>query len=521
MNCVPLIKYLLTHGASIYPLNVDLPMEEDYVALCNPSVAIDNDGTTYVVVRNVNYMLWNTENDSRLNSNWGPLIYVNKGDDRKMKTQNYIGRMEDTGFVYSKIDTTMLDKPPLWEFVGLEDARLLFWNDKMYVTGVRRDVDDIGTGRMELCEIVDNKEVSRVRIQSPDGSYCEKNWMPVVDMPYHYVRWANPTQVVKVDPKTGSIDVVFTKDVDARFVYNDLQMRGSSQVVRVGDYRIAVVHSCGLWINSKQQKCTTRYVHQVVVWDLEWNIVRITEPFSFNDFGIEFMVGLAYKDGYFYIPFALQDNMAFLCVAKEDDFLNFVNGDRKYGSFVLDGVHPMLSFFNNPFDCNILRDMGEYYDRLGQYAGSCVCYLRAINFNTYSDLLYSNFIDCGRVMKKLPDASLHEHTLYSRAIECDNSLSDAYSYLGEFFLYERNEPYIGRMFLSLALQKDNFMDMNRRDLNELLMIESMYHTEDYWIAEDLLREFAKKQHEPDVVARANYFIDMIQEQKKLNEVRVL
>ena len=45
------------------------------------------------------------------------------------------------------------------------------------------------------------KEVSRFRIPAPapDTSYCEKNWMPIVDKPFHYVKWSNPTEVVRVD----------------------------------------------------------------------------------------------------------------------------------------------------------------------------------------------------------------------------------------------------------------------------------------------------------------------------------
>lgn len=33
---------------------------------------------------------------------------------------------------YSTVDTTKLDVPPLWEFVGLEDCRLVFWDNKLF-----------------------------------------------------------------------------------------------------------------------------------------------------------------------------------------------------------------------------------------------------------------------------------------------------------------------------------------------------------------------------------------------------
>ena len=103
------------------------------------------------------------------------------------------------------VDTSKLDSDPQWEFVGLEDARLFRWDNKLYLCGVRRDTTTNGEGRMELSEIrakttfVD--EMSRTRIPAPGNkdSYCEKNWMPIIDKPYHFVKWSNPTEVVHYD----------------------------------------------------------------------------------------------------------------------------------------------------------------------------------------------------------------------------------------------------------------------------------------------------------------------------------
>ena len=70
---------------------------------------------------------------------------------------------------------------------------------------------------MELCK-VDWKsnsitEVTRDRIEPPgDHTYLEKNWMPILDMPYHFVRWANPLEIVKVHPESLSSEIVISKD---------------------------------------------------------------------------------------------------------------------------------------------------------------------------------------------------------------------------------------------------------------------------------------------------------------------
>ena len=96
---------------------------------------------------------------------------------------------------HNKIDTSRFPEKELWEFVGLEDARLFRWDDKLWTCGVRRDLDTVGTGRMELCEIKveDDRviEVSRNRIEPPKEAYCEKNWMPI---------WINPLSLCEMGP---------------------------------------------------------------------------------------------------------------------------------------------------------------------------------------------------------------------------------------------------------------------------------------------------------------------------------
>ena len=57
---------------------------------------------------------------------------------------------------------------------------------------------------MEFSELEINKsnvkEINRNRIEVEDKtSYCEKNWMPIKDKPFYFIKWTNPTQIVKVD----------------------------------------------------------------------------------------------------------------------------------------------------------------------------------------------------------------------------------------------------------------------------------------------------------------------------------
>ena len=88
-------------------------------------------------------------------------------------------------------------------------------------------------------------------------------------------------------------------------------MRGSSQVVRWGDYRICIIHETKLWKNKIDQR-NAKYTHKFIVWDLDWNIKHISNEFSFLDGEVEFCCGLTFHNDSMLISFAFQDNAAFI-----------------------------------------------------------------------------------------------------------------------------------------------------------------------------------------------------------------
>ena len=307
------VKFSIQNGGSIYPLI--LPHEElQGPSLTNPSVYNDN-GKIIVNLRNINYTLYHAEKN-KYENHWGPLVYIHPENDMHLRTWNYLCEMDENMKIksYSKIDTTDFPDQELWEFVGLEDCRIVKWDNNLYVSGVRRDIDTIGTGRMELSQIeltdTHAKEISQFRIPTPvdKDSYCEKNWMPITDMPFHYVKWTNGTEVVRVNPETKTCERVCLKNWKD-FGCGDL--RGGSQVIPFGDYRMCIVHETFLY-NSEAGKKDGTYRHRFVVWDEDWNIVKISSQFSFMGAKIEFCCGITpYQDDYL-MTFGYQDNAAYL-----------------------------------------------------------------------------------------------------------------------------------------------------------------------------------------------------------------
>lgn len=311
-----LAKYVLNNGGSIVPLFLDFKYTNG-TGIFNPSVFYDSVlDKLFVNIRHCQYTLYHSEKN-KFESQWGPLSYLNPENDMTLTTTNYMCELDKNTLAIQsvlKVDTSMLDVKPIWEFVGLEDCRVVRWDNKLYITGVRRDTTTNGQGRMELSELeyTNNsiKEVSRYRIPSTanDASYCEKNWMPIDFMPYHYVKWSNPTEIVFAD--------MHNKKTTQSFLgksYNyPRDIRGGSQVIKLNnDYNFACGHTVNLFKSEIGAKDAV-YRHCFIVWDNDWNVKTVTNQFAFLNASIEFSAGMTKFRDSFLVSFGLQDNCCYL-----------------------------------------------------------------------------------------------------------------------------------------------------------------------------------------------------------------
>lgn len=320
------VKLALENGGSIKPLLID-SKDLSGPSLTNPSVIVV-DGKIIVNIRNVNYTLYHSELN-KFEHMWGPLSYIHPENDMRLRTANYIAELnEDLDIIhYAKIDTSKFDTyEPQWEFVGLEDVRLVEWNSKLYGIGVRRDLDTIGTGRMELSELefdgLEIKEVSRYRIPGPppDTEYCMKNCTPIEDKPFHLLKWTNPTALMKFNPDGSETEVYETNSYTP--MKND--MRGGSQVIKWKGGYLTLVHETDLYKSEQGNKDAT-YRHRFVYWDKDFKNQKFSEIFSFLDMKIEFSCGMCKHEDSFLITFGAQDNAAYILKVSESVVEDFIN----------------------------------------------------------------------------------------------------------------------------------------------------------------------------------------------------
>jgi hypothetical protein len=306
------------------------------MGLMNPSIFVDDDGDILVNIRHVNYTLYHSEKDQRFFSPWGPLSYLHPEKDQRLVTTNYLGRLDKNYNLinFTEVDYSKFNVPPIWEFVGEEDVRITQWDGNYYLIGVRRDTTPNGQGRMEYSKIeLDKtnwtaKEVQRVRIPPPVDvtSYCEKNWMPILDKPYHFVKWAMPTEIVWANPDKSECKQVLVKETPP--ISSD--QRGGTNIVAWGDYYIAFTHEVRLWKNYLNQKDST-YRHRMIVWDKEFNFVGLTSSFSFLDTPIEFCVGAAVIKKNLVLTFGVQDNCAFVLEVPKKVINGMITEAMSYG----------------------------------------------------------------------------------------------------------------------------------------------------------------------------------------------
>lgn len=321
-----LAKFALERGGSIHPLIIPSELTNG-TGLMNPSILIDN-GKIIVNIRHVNYTFFHSEK-KLFQHPWGPLTYLHPENDIHLRTDNYYCELsKDFEIIrFNKINTSKFDTyEPMWDFVGLEDARLMRWNGKLYITGVRRDTTTNGQGRMELSEIVVSNnavtEISRFRIPPPKDmdSYCEKNWMPILDMPYHYIKWTNPTELVSIDPVTQTSKTEFLGNQ----IWLPRDIRGGSQVMAFNEHYIALTHEVDLFKSEVGRKDAV-YRHRFIVWDKNWNIVKHTDDFSIMDAHVEFSIGMCQYNNDILITFGFQDNAAYLLRMPVKELENFIN----------------------------------------------------------------------------------------------------------------------------------------------------------------------------------------------------
>lgn len=432
-------QQVLSKGGDLFPLII--PNEQTQgLGLCNPSILIDGE-EILLNIRNVQYSLYHSENKQQFQSRWGPLSYLHSEKDQTLKTINYLGNLNKDTFKLENpqlIDTSNLDQKPKWEFIGLEDGRLVKWDDKLFLIGVRRDTTSNGQGRMEFSQIENNKEVERFRIEVPNSSsYCEKNWMPILDMPYHFVKWSNPLEIMKVNLDDNSSETVHLSNTIHPLPRD---IRGGSQVIKIGKYRIAITHEVDLYNNEVGNK-DAQYYHRFLVWDEDWNLIKYSDELKFLDANIEFSCGMAQKGLDVLITFGFQDSTAFILKTPIDFLSEYLGIEFEVDKTNHPGFHQLLTtplfldYIKDPQDQHNNFNLANFYFNKKQYSSALSFYLRTAEYGDKENLIYESLIQIAKCLGSLGERPFSEKGAYLNAISFQPNRPEAYFFLSQYFEY--------------------------------------------------------------------------------------
>lgn len=290
-------------------------LDKYFISAANPSIFYDKDSDLfYILVRNTNYRL-------KKNKLGGTECTPVKAAKNTFETRNFItvcrNPMEDNLQWY-------LIKEAKRQFYsnkhGMEDCRLVKWRNKFYLSGTLRDWNTAGMGRICLMELNNRwEEVNHYLLEGTcrDTSFCDKNYICVLDKPYHFIVSTDPTVVNRYS--LSDLRATYIKGTSGMCIGTQMlgSYRGSSQAIPLpnGDY-LAIVHH-----SEADEKTQYHYYHHFAIWDKDFNLKRISQPYKFEGEPVEFCTGACIKDDFMYITYSVMDKDASIMRIPIEDIL--------------------------------------------------------------------------------------------------------------------------------------------------------------------------------------------------------
>jgi len=218
--------------------------------------------------------------------------YVMPPGDDKIRTRNYVLELDrdlDGRFstrraieVADRSDRVRTD----YVISGYEDCRLFDHDGDLYFTATVCDLTDDGQREIVLAHLGDDYAVEKVvPLRGPWSSQPQKNWMPIVASggPLRIVYAAQHGTILEVDPNEGVLS-------EPSQVGHG-RLRGGSQAIEVEGSLLYLVHDVAFPGSGRM------YLHRFVQADRDGKISAMTDPFYFEQLGIEFCAGLARAPG--------------------------------------------------------------------------------------------------------------------------------------------------------------------------------------------------------------------------------
>ncbi len=191
---------------------------------------------------------------------------------------------------------------------GLEDGRHVFYQDEIYISFTSFEYGKEPKASLVLTHMnKDTYEIDRIVHLKYEEHKIQKNWVPFVfQNKLCFVYSYSPFIILSVNPLTGDCEEVLHKN----FNYDLSDLRGSASPIFLSHLNQYII------MTHEVAFCETRkYIHRFLLFDEEFNLLQISEPFYFQELFIEFSLSIMYNHitNEIIVPFSIKDNESFIC----------------------------------------------------------------------------------------------------------------------------------------------------------------------------------------------------------------
>jgi hypothetical protein len=268
---------------------------EEYIPSSSCLFPVSNqNGFVEGIVRTVNYSISKQ------------FVYTMRDPNSVVRTKNYWAIINTNSIHDSKFYEITNDITPkrITHISGLEDLRMVeVLGGKKYGMAV-----DWENGKHNHPSVVithfekdsDGKYfISKIVPTMYKEDECQKNWVPFSMYGRLYAIYSHhPLTILEIEPESGVCDVVIQKYSQ----YNLEHIRGSSIPIQLSDGSWLIV------VHEVMQLDTRKYVHRLLKYDKDWNLLDVTYPFYFQNLFVEFCLSLYVVENSLSIVFSTEDN---------------------------------------------------------------------------------------------------------------------------------------------------------------------------------------------------------------------
>lgn len=296
-------RYYIPKLKTIKNEKINIKLDQDTFAL-NPSILKIDNG--YLInCRVINYQI----NDQG--------SYMIHHPNKTIITKNIILHTDKEFNIlnqYYMIDSSECKKFEGRNIIGLEDLIIFRWNDELWFTCTNLETNQYGIPQINLCKLnLNNDKYEIVKRYPIDliNNRAEKNWLPYIQdnqlkiiyeyYPYTIKTIFNYSDITDISKNTYGLNI-------SRF-------KGSAAPIELdGGYLIIVHETFNL---AQVLRC---YLHRFIWLSNSFEIKKMSHPWHFQHYGIEFCRSMCYShtEGEIILTYSIHDKDAQWCSVSID-----------------------------------------------------------------------------------------------------------------------------------------------------------------------------------------------------------